>query len=540
KFNSKTKPALPFDKVKNIAYDSYGDVWIGGHSLARWNSRKQLFDTLITVYGGANKFNDDIRCLSADANGSLWIHNAYNGLLQYQIKEKKFIAYSMNDGLPSDVVKSISPVINDILWIGSHNHLTRFDTRTKKMVIYDHLDGLPDSWPTGINIDFDKAGDVMYMCNNEYLVKFPFEQNNSFDSSSDLMIQELIVNNRKNFFQPAGKLNLKYNENNLTINFTIIDFEKTNYQFSYRVNNADNWHVLGLQRSLSLNNLQPGEYNIQVKATGRSGNEKIQELVVTIRPPYWKTAWFLVLISLITVATFFFLYRKRIRRIRQKADIDRLLAQTEMKALHAQMNPHFIFNSLNSIREMILNCENKEASHFLSKFAHLIRITLDQSGQTFISLRNTVDYLERYIEMEQIRNSHFTCNIKTDEALDMDETILPPMLIQPFIENAIWHGASGNRRDIVIKVEFKKEGDKMTCTIDDNGIGVNQSLKNKPVKQVNHKPVGIANIENRIKLLNEKYELHSTIRITDKKDLPGNDNSGTIVILQLPLEIKET
>ena len=90
-FTSTTHPALPFDRIKSIVYDSYGDVWLGGHSLARWNSKKQAFDTLIKVYAGANKFNDDILTMSADQHGSLWIHNAENGLLEYRIKEKKFI-----------------------------------------------------------------------------------------------------------------------------------------------------------------------------------------------------------------------------------------------------------------------------------------------------------------------------------------------------------------------------------------------------------------------------------------------------------------
>ena len=139
-------------------------------------------------------------------------------------------------------------------------------------------------------------------------------------------------------------------------------------------------------------------------------------------------------------------YRYRIKQIRQKANIDKLLAQTEMKALHAQMNPHFISNSLNSIREMILNNENRQASHFLTKFAHLIRVTLDQSTQSFISLRNTIDYLQRYVEMEQIRNNVFTSRIISDDQLDVDEVVLPPMLIQPFVENSIWHGMAGLKK----------------------------------------------------------------------------------------------
>jgi LytS/YehU family sensor histidine kinase len=165
--------------------------------------------------------------------------------------------------------------------------------------------------------------------------------------------------------------------------------------------------------------------------------------------------------------------------IRREATLKQKITETEMMALRAQMNPHFIFNSLNSIREMILHNENKEASHFLSKFAQLIRMTLNQSGQPFISLRNTIDYLHRYVEMEQVRNAEFTCRILADDELDPDETVLPPMLIQPFIENAIWHGTTGNNKSININIDFKKEDEQLICIIDDNGIGIDRSLKMK-------------------------------------------------------------
>ena len=533
-FTSQTQPALPFDKVKNIVYDSYGDVWIGGHSLARWNNQQQLFDTLITVYGGANKFNDDILILSADANGSLWLHNASNGLLEYRIKEKKFVAYAMKDGLPSDVLTSFSPVIDNILWIGSNNYLTRFDTRTKNMIIYDESDGLPENKPTGRRIYYDKDSNCLYMSSNEYLVKFPVQPNNNPDNSSELMVEELVINNVKTVFQPGNEIRLNHIENNLTLNYTIVDFEKANYQFAYKLNEDEAWTVLGGQRTIMFNNLQPGKYVVHLKATGKSGNEKLKEFIFIIQPPFWKTAWFLVICGILLVATFYYLYRYRIKRVRQKANIDKLLAQTEMKALHAQMNPHFIFNSLNSIREMILNNENNEASHFLSKFAHLIRMTLDQSGEPFISLRNTIAYLHRYIEMEQIRNSDFTCRIMAQDELDLDETVLPPMLIQPFIENAIWHGTTDKHKNINVNIDFKKDNNQLVCIIDDNGIGIERSVQNR--KDHLHKPMGIDNIKNRIQLLNEKYELKSSVIIEDKSNLPGCTETGTKVTLQLPLE----
>ena len=539
-FTSQTRPALPFDRVKRVLYDSYGDVWISGHSLARWNNQKQDFDTVITVYGGVNKYNDDIVAITPDENGSLWLHNAQNGLLEYKIKEKRFVAYSMKDGLPSDVLQSLSPVIDNKLWVAANSQISLFDIKTKKITIYDIGDGLPEQQPTGRKINFDTENGQLYLCSNEYIVKFPFAPEKKPDHSSELIIDEAAIQNKKTFFQPSGELNIKYNENSLLLNYTVIDFEKNNYQFAYRLNNSESWTVLGNQRSINLSNLPPGNYSVQLRASGKPGVEKIKELLFVIRPPYWKTPWFIGILVLLFSVSIYFLYRRRIHHIRQKADIDKQLSQTEMKALQAQMNPHFIFNSLNSIREMILNNENKDASHYLSKFAHLIRITLDQSSQSLVSLRNTIDYLERYMEMENIRNSLFTHQITTDENLDADETLVPPMLIQPFIENAIWHGISASKKNIHVTIHFKKENEKLICTIDDNGMGIGQSQKNKPNNTNRHKAVGIINIKNRVKLLNEKYDLRARINIVDKKDIPGCTEKGTLVTLELPLEIKES
>lgn len=535
-FSAQSDPALPFEKVKSIAYDSWGDVWIGGHSLARFNNRKQMFDTLITVYGGVNKFNDDILAMSADNNGSLWLHNAYNGLLEYKIKDKAFVAYSVKEGIPSDVLQTFSPVVDNMLWIGSNTNLFKFDVVTKKSTVYNQEDGLPDNKPSGRSIYFDPGRRSFYMSADEYIVKFPADHSAYSHYSSDLIIQELVIND-KYFFQPGNLVHLSYNENNFLINYTVIDFEKNNYQFAYKLNNADNWISLGGQRSLNLNNLQPGKYLIQLKATGKSGDEKLAAFTVFIAPPFWKTWWFVVACAVVLAGILYLAYQRRIKQVKQKANIDKLLAQTEMKALHAQMNPHFIFNSLNSIREMILNNENNEASRYLSKFAHLIRITLDQSGSAFVSLRNTIDYLQRYIEMEQIRNDNFTCRIQADDELDQDEIMLPPMLIQPFAENAIWHASPGKNTRTLINIEFKKMNRQLICIIDDNGTGIERSLQKRMADPNLHKPVGISNIRQRIQLLNEKYQLQSSVTIEDKSLLSNSTESGTRVTIHLPIEI---
>lgn len=538
-FTSDSKPALPFIKVKNIAYDAYGDVWITGHSLARWNNRENYFDTLITVYGGANKYNDDIVICTADEEGSLWLHNTENGLLEYKIKKKAFVSYTMKDGLPSDVLRCFSPVIDHTLWLGSHNHLTQMDTRTHKMEVYGSQDGIPELKPISRTMVMDSAGQRLYMFYLNEVIRFPVHPPTYPDLSSDLILHELIINNRQYFSFPDRPIHLKPGENSLSFQYTLIDFDRSrNDQFAYRLDDRSEWINLGQQRSLNLNNLSPGAYTLQLRSTGKSGNEKFKSFSFVIAPPVWKTLWFMALCLFCLAGIAYYLYRWRIAQFRQKANLDKLLVQTEMKALHAQMNPHFIFNSLNSIREMILNNENHEASRFLSKFAHLIRITLDQSRQQVISLRNSMDYINRYVEMEKIRNSRFHFSMQADPDLELDETILPPMLIQPFIENAIWHGTNGDGKMIEIKVDFAKQGERLVCTIEDNGVGIDHSLKSK-INGDQHQSVGIANIKNRIDLLNQKYGMKSSITVKDKSE-PGNRAlSGTLVTITLPLEMTE-
>ena len=545
-FSSTTLPALPFSKVKSIAYDAYGDVWLSGHSLTRWNSQKQIFDTLISVYGGANKYEDDILTLVADNKGSLWLHNALNGLLEYRIKEKKFVSYTMKDGLPSDVFYGFSQVINNQLWMASHNHLTGFNTVTKKIVVYDYEDGLPDDKPSGRYLYYDSLKNTLYLFNQHILSKISLSEEERSNSGNELMIEELIINNKQHYFYPVTGLRLKPKQNNLSLHFGIINYESGNkYQFAYKLNETDNWTDLGEQRNINLTALSPGKYTIWLKGTGKSGVQKKQRFTFTIAPPFWKTNWFIAACCFLSLSLIYLLYRYRIGQIKQKANIDKQLSQAEMKAMHAQMNPHFIFNSLNSIREMILTNENKEASHFLGKFAHLIRMTLDQSGQSFITLRTTIEYLNRYVEMEQIRNSYFTCRILAGEELDLDETVFPPMLIQPFVENAIWHGVTSTQKNININIDFKKsdspgkQTNQLVCIIEDNGIGINESLKNKKNSPDKHHSVGIENVNNRIRLLNEKYNLQSSVTIEDKSELSDYSGTGTVVTLWIPLEIKE-
>jgi ligand-binding sensor domain-containing protein/two-component sensor histidine kinase len=539
-FNHSSQPVLPFLKVKHICTDSYGDTWIGGHSLTRWNRKLNAFDTVITVYGGPNKYDDDIKILRADDQGSLWMHNAVNGLLQYKIQDRTWVHYGMKEGLPSEVIPTMSVVMDHTLWMTNHNQLIRFDTETGKMESYDQTDGIPDVKPVAWNMHVDTGTRELYVFYQDEVVILPFDYHQDTSSGGDLLFQQIIVNNAHPYFYTGQDLHLGTKENNITIHFTLVDFnEGQQNKFAYRMHSQDDWTNLGTQRTLHLTNLSPGAYTLEVAATSKSGVKKTNTLSFSIAPPFWTTNWFILVCMIVVAAVIYFIYRMRIAQFQQKANLDKLLSQTEMKALHAQMNPHFVFNSLNSIREMILNNETQEASRFLGNFAHLIRTTLDQSRQSFISLRSTMDYLNQYIEMEKIRNSDFHFSMEADPSIEPDETVLPPMLIQPFIENAIWHGMNGEDQEIHIRVQFKRDGDHLICIIEDDGIGIEHAMKMKNERKSGHQSVSIANIRKRIELLNRKHDQHSYITIEDKSTHAGYPGTGTIVTIHLPLEISE-
>lgn len=220
---------------------------------------------------------------------------------------------------------------------------------------------------------------------------------------------------------------------------------------------------------------------------------------------------------------------------RELAGINEQLAEARLSALQAQMNPHFVFNALNSIKRMILDGDNQVASRYLSKFALMIRMTLEHSKETFVTLQDNMQYLKAYLEMEKLRfDDTFTYTISTDDIIDTTETMLPSMMIQPLVENAIWHGLMYAGEDKKLSVFFSQHGNKITCTIEDNGIGIRQSEILRQQHRPMHRSVGLENLQKRIKIMNEKYNTECSLRIIDLKEA-GLKPSGTRAVLEFNL-----
>jgi putative methionine-R-sulfoxide reductase with GAF domain len=218
---------------------------------------------------------------------------------------------------------------------------------------------------------------------------------------------------------------------------------------------------------------------------------------------------------------------------KELAGINEQLAEARLSALQAQMNPHFIFNALNSIKRMILDADNEKASRYLSKFALMIRMTLEHSRKMFVTLDENVEYLKAYLDMEKLRfDDTFSYSITTDDELDTSETVLPPMMIQPLVENAIWHGLMQAEKNKKIGIVFMQVQNKLACIIEDNGIGIHHSQKLKEKQRPLHRSVGLDNVQKRIKIMNEKYDTDCKMEIIDLHEAHSNI-TGTRVVLTM-------
>jgi LytS/YehU family sensor histidine kinase len=212
-------------------------------------------------------------------------------------------------------------------------------------------------------------------------------------------------------------------------------------------------------------------------------------------------------------------------------------AELEMKALRAQMNPHFIFNCLNSINRFIIRNDSEKAADYLTKFAKLIRMVLEKSGHAFIPLSEELECLKLYMDLEALRfEKPFFYEIKAD-GLDQETIRVPSLLIQPFVENAIWHGLSTKLdRAGKITISLLLENQILHCNISDNGIGLSGSVSGKTKEQETKKSLGIELTRNRLRLADPSQLENLGVGFEELKDAEGNI-SGTCVKLKIPVKI---
>ena len=524
-YNSKTKPAFLLSRPKTILSDSDNNTWFVGHGLCRYNLKKDSFDKTILTYAGQNKFEDNVTCATADKYGSLWFHAVENGLLKYTIHTNTYEVYTVNNGLPSNILHVLSPVIDDQLWLGMGQKLVNFNINTKTATVFDQSDGLPQENFTGSNMFYNSEKKQLYVAMNNRLVSFNAVLPNLNPSNSRLIIDELLINGDSTLHHVADTIQVRYNQNNLSLKLNMLDFEfSKSYAFFYTF---DNLKEMALPQGavIHLSNIEPGEHTLALRAVGKYNQALHKHIFIHIEPPFWQMWWFIVSFSLLSGCLILLFIRYQFKKMKRESMLNQQLAEFELKALHAQMNPHFIFNCLNSIKALILNNRNHEASQYLSRFSNLVRQNLDHSRKQFLTLQQNIDYIRQYLGIEAIRFTDLNFEIIISPEIDTGEIKIAPMLLQPLIENAIWHGLQGSSGEKHLTIRFKLNEPAIVCEIEDNGVGINNTLN---ARKDEHNSIGLTNIFQRIALLNEKYSLHYELTLTDKS---SSGSKGTLVIL---------
>jgi len=541
--------ALRSQEYKSILEDRFGRVWFGHYGgVAFFDPETGFFSEEINdslqQRGIRNRV---IWGLERDASGRIYLSIDDEGLMRVEEKERgkfEFHLFHLDHGLNDLNLFAMDRDPEGDIWIINEG-VARFDPYNETFEIYDTRNGLHfnKNWTDRIYVDekgtlFLTAGRAFESRNIHNLKPQPGVKNLVIESvaiNSDITPQGMDA-------RSSGILRLDPGTNNLVISYKAICFSD-NDQVKYRYmleGYDDGWQYVGQENKARYINLPPGRYRFRVQAAHRGVWLPFsKEIAIIARPLFWKTTWFFALMFLAVLALLYGIYHFRIRQIRKKERLEsgflKKLAEMEMQALRAQMNPHFIFNSLNSINNFILKSETEAASDFLTKFSRLVRQVLNNSKEKLISLDEELVALNLYLELEQLRfEGRFDFEIRSGGRIDAESILVPPLLLQPYVENAIWHGLMHKDGPGKVTIDIELDGQRLRFGIEDDGIGRKKAEEFKSRYGVKKQSMGMNITKNRIEILNEVYNIQAEIVVEDLLDAEGLA-SGTRVTVQIPM-----
>ena len=379
--------------------------------------------------------------------------------------------------------------------------------------------------------------DSLYIASDDGLTIIPEATINKIVSQKPIpYIQSILVNDKavdlsEEGLTFKGRISLKFI-------FSSISYSSTPVIFSYKLEGADQEWSSGTGKIVTYQKLSFGKYIFKLKAgkPNAAWSEPI-ELQITIKPRFWQHPAFFVFIAVLSVVIIALFFRRReINRMKHQ-ETDHQLILLEQKALQSMMNPHFIFNTLGSIQNYLLRNKPGEAGIYLSQFAKLIRLNINSLNTPLINLEEEADRLRIYLDLEKFRmENKFDYKIEFGEGVEEEDIIIPSMLIQPYVENSIWHGISPLDGKGEIRIFFSMHSaDSLKIIIEDNGIGIKQSANYSSTSET-HLHLSMEIIRKRLEIIGKKMRVVTSVEITEA--FPDNPNPGTRVTLVVPVSYK--
>jgi two-component sensor histidine kinase len=381
----------------------------------------------------------------------------------------------------------------------------------------------------------------VYINTGESIIYFPLDLGSTQSKKPKFLLQRAST--------PLGQIQtnstLSSQFNSILIDYHILNYSNgENTHLAYSINDEALIHMDNSARQIQLNHLTPGKYNIKffVVQDNKPNEKPDEEFSFSIEPPFYKTWWFISILFLAATGTIIFisrniLYRwKKESRLKQsKLLLEKELDKSILSSIKAQMNPHFLFNALNTIQSYIYMNDKYNASLYISKFSDLTRSILDSSNKENITLDEEIHALSLYLDLEKMRfEDSFTHEIIVDKSINKELLTIPSMLIQPYVENAIKHGLLHKKTDRILIVKFEIENNKLKVTIDDNGIGRKRSQELNAIRQRKHQSFAMDANKKRLEILKHNFK-DISFEIIDKYS-SMDEPIGTKVIITLPIQ----
>jgi ligand-binding sensor domain-containing protein/anti-sigma regulatory factor (Ser/Thr protein kinase) len=439
---------------------------------------------------------------------------------------------ALTKNIRGNICKSLFSTSTGEIWLGTNEGLHRINYTYNKAFNYQVTffgvqDGLTGAQINDIFID----SNTVYVATNNGI---SFLDRSLKIPANDIVtyITSVSVNGEK--IKIEDKYQFNYSQNNITIAFSGVDLTGFIPVFEYRLNKGP-WQQAEI---IDLKNLSPDNYIVEIRSVKRDGSASAKTTTVrfAIKAPFWKKPLFWVFAGLTILALVFgfFSWRNRQKQARalEKITTEKRIAELEMQALKAQINPHFVFNCLNSIKSLIYDKDLAQADTYLDKFSDLMRATIDNSDAAIINLNTELQYLENYLQLEQLRfEKLFTYTIICDSTIQKATTFVPAMLLQPYVENAIRHGVRHlKNKQGQIQITANINGQFLVLAIADNGVGRTQAAVLKAKSHVEYQSKGMGISERRAELFG------ITQQVIDKTE--AGNSTGTTIILQVPLTLK--
>jgi len=465
-----------------------------------------------------------VRDLELLPEGSLLMSTLGGGIL-IRSQDNKILQLTEKDGLSSDFISKLYNTQKGDFYACSDKGLNRIFLENGKWKIktINNLHGLPSNFVNDV-VDLDGE---LWIGTEKGLVHLKQLPKPALIPAPH--IDKLLVNNRDTTLN--ADLRLRPSQNNITIHFFSLHFRSEgDIVYRYRLNPVEEDFHITKSRFTNFPNLAAGTYTFEVQAKGEDGawsESTMKEF--DIRLPWWKTFWFLSLCVISISGSAYLYYHARLKNFKKASAQAAKMKDLELAALRAQMNPHFIFNCLGSVQQYIVQNKPEEANRYLSRFAKLIRLSLHSSVDGKHSLSDEINMLDHYLALEQMRfKGRFNYTISADPDMDQDAISIPPMLVQPFVENAVLHGVKHKESEGRIEVNFSIHDDTLEVSVRDNGKGM-KTQNHGEAKE--HKSVGTSLTNKRLALLSspENGLTHSANNLTD--------NEGKIVGLEVRIHI---